>query len=180
MKWSDQSYVDSDHAWEKFTRCSRTVFLICLNMAPSVWFSKQKPTMESSVFGAGVLQWGMASRLYVGSAASCEWCVCSWATPARYMGTTCMSSIIRSAQSPCWGRSQTSYVTMLLETQLLWVNVSWHMYALRTTLSIFALRLWIPALWPCWLMTMWLSSSLKRFMGPWGFPYCPLEGQLEI
>jgi hypothetical protein len=45
-------FVDSDHAGEKFTRLSRTVFVIYLNMAPIVWFSKRQPTVESSVFGA--------------------------------------------------------------------------------------------------------------------------------
>jgi hypothetical protein len=44
--------VDSDHAGEQFTRCSRTGFVIYLNMAPIVWFSKRQPTVESSVFGA--------------------------------------------------------------------------------------------------------------------------------
>jgi hypothetical protein len=44
-------YVDSDHAREKFTRRSRTGFVIYLNMVPVVWFSKQQPTVESSVFG---------------------------------------------------------------------------------------------------------------------------------
>jgi hypothetical protein len=45
-------YVDSDHAGEKFTRLYRTGFVIYLNKAPVVWFSKQQPTVESSVFGA--------------------------------------------------------------------------------------------------------------------------------
>jgi hypothetical protein len=44
--------VDSDHAGEQFTRRSRTGFVIYLNMAPIVWFSKRQPTVESSVFGA--------------------------------------------------------------------------------------------------------------------------------
>jgi hypothetical protein len=44
-------FVDSDHAGEKFTRRSRTGFVIYLNMAPIVWFSKHQPTVESSVFG---------------------------------------------------------------------------------------------------------------------------------
>jgi hypothetical protein len=39
-------FVDSDHAGEQFTRCSRTGFVIYLNMAPI------QPTVESSVFGA--------------------------------------------------------------------------------------------------------------------------------
>jgi hypothetical protein len=44
-------FVDSDHAGEHFTRRSRTGFVIYLNMAPIVWFSKRQPTVESSVFG---------------------------------------------------------------------------------------------------------------------------------
>jgi hypothetical protein len=45
-------FVDSDHIGEHFTRRSRTGFVIYLNMAPIVWFSKRKPTVDSSVFGA--------------------------------------------------------------------------------------------------------------------------------
>jgi hypothetical protein len=47
-------FVDSDHAGEKLTKRSRTGFVIYLNMAPIVWFSKRHTTVESSVFGAGV------------------------------------------------------------------------------------------------------------------------------
>jgi hypothetical protein len=43
-------FVYSDHAGEKFTRRARTGFVIYLNMAPIVWFSKSQPTVESSVF----------------------------------------------------------------------------------------------------------------------------------
>jgi hypothetical protein len=45
-------FVDSDHAGEHFTRHSRTGFVIYLNMAPIVWFSKRHTTVGSSVFGA--------------------------------------------------------------------------------------------------------------------------------
>jgi hypothetical protein len=44
--------VDSDHAGEQFTRRSRIGYVIYLNMAPIVWFSKRQPNGESSVFGA--------------------------------------------------------------------------------------------------------------------------------
>jgi hypothetical protein len=44
--------VDYDHVGEQFTRRSRTVIVIYLNMAPIVWFSKRQTTVESSVFGA--------------------------------------------------------------------------------------------------------------------------------
>jgi hypothetical protein len=45
-------FVESDHAGDQFTRRSRTGFVIYLNMAPIVWFSKRQPTVESSFFGA--------------------------------------------------------------------------------------------------------------------------------
>jgi hypothetical protein len=49
-------FVDSDHAGEKFTRRSRTGFVVSyLNMSRVVWFSKRHPTVESSVFGAEVV-----------------------------------------------------------------------------------------------------------------------------
>jgi hypothetical protein len=45
-------FVDSDHDGEQFTRRLRTGFVIYLNMAPIVWFSKRQPTVKSSVFRA--------------------------------------------------------------------------------------------------------------------------------
>jgi hypothetical protein len=44
--------VDSDHAGEKRTRCSRTGFAIFCNLAPIIWLSKQQLTIETSVLGA--------------------------------------------------------------------------------------------------------------------------------
>jgi hypothetical protein len=37
--------VDSDHTGEQFARCSSTGFVIYLNMASIVWFSKRHPTV---------------------------------------------------------------------------------------------------------------------------------------
>jgi hypothetical protein len=45
-------FVDSDHVGEQFTRRSRNGFVVYLNMAPIVWFSKHHPAVDSSVFGA--------------------------------------------------------------------------------------------------------------------------------
>jgi hypothetical protein len=45
-------FVDSDHAGEQLTRRSRTGYVVYLNMAPIVWFSKHQTNVESSVFGA--------------------------------------------------------------------------------------------------------------------------------
>jgi hypothetical protein len=48
-------FVDSDHSGEQFTRRSSTGFIIYLNMAPLLWFSKRQPTVESSAFGADLV-----------------------------------------------------------------------------------------------------------------------------
>lgn len=45
-------FVDADHAGEGATRRSRTGYLIYLNMAPIIWYSKRQGTVETSVFGA--------------------------------------------------------------------------------------------------------------------------------
>jgi hypothetical protein len=44
--------VDSDHAGEKRTQCSRTGFIIFCNLAPIIWLWKQQVTIKSSLFGA--------------------------------------------------------------------------------------------------------------------------------
>ena len=44
-------YVVSDHAGGKATRRSRTEYFIFLNIAPIIWFSKWKMTVETLVFG---------------------------------------------------------------------------------------------------------------------------------
>ncbi len=44
--------VDSNHAGEKRTRCSRNGFIIFYILAPIIWLSKQQSTIETSVFGA--------------------------------------------------------------------------------------------------------------------------------
>lgn len=45
-------FVDANHAGNLLTRRSQTGFLIFLNKAPIVWFSKRQPTVESSTFGS--------------------------------------------------------------------------------------------------------------------------------
>jgi hypothetical protein len=45
-------FVDSDHAADKLLRRSRTGFILYLNSAPIIWFSKRQGTIETSVFGA--------------------------------------------------------------------------------------------------------------------------------
>ena len=43
--------IDSDHAGDKATRCSRNGFLIYVNMAFITWLYKKQPTIESSILG---------------------------------------------------------------------------------------------------------------------------------
>ena len=50
-----QMMVGSYHAWDKATRCSRTGFLIYVNMTLINWLSKKQLTIESSLFGAEFL-----------------------------------------------------------------------------------------------------------------------------
>jgi hypothetical protein len=45
-------FVDSDHAADKALRRSRTGFILYINNAPIIWYSKRQGTVESSVFGA--------------------------------------------------------------------------------------------------------------------------------
>jgi hypothetical protein len=82
-------FVDSDHASEKFTRLSRTGFVIYLNMAPIVWFSKRQPTVESSVFGAE----------FFATKNGIETC-CGLCYKLRMMGVT-LSSLIFSMGTTC-------------------------------------------------------------------------------
>ena len=44
--------VDSDHAGNEITRCSRTGFIVFLNNAPIYWFSKKQGGIETSSFGS--------------------------------------------------------------------------------------------------------------------------------
>ena len=46
------AYVDASHASNKKTRRSHTGYLIFINMAPIVWYSKCQRTVESSTFGS--------------------------------------------------------------------------------------------------------------------------------
>ena len=45
-------FCDSDHAGDKLRRRSRSGFLIYINSALIVWYSKRQATIEASVFGA--------------------------------------------------------------------------------------------------------------------------------
>ena len=45
-------FVDSDYAWDKSDRRSRTGFMIFINMYIINWHTKNQATVEGAVFGA--------------------------------------------------------------------------------------------------------------------------------
>ena len=45
-------FVDADHASNRVTRRSHTGFILLVNMAPVLWYSKRQNTVESSSFGS--------------------------------------------------------------------------------------------------------------------------------
>ena len=45
-------FVDSDHAGDKSDHCSRTIFILFMNMAMINWHTKKQATVEGAVFGA--------------------------------------------------------------------------------------------------------------------------------
>jgi hypothetical protein len=47
-----KAYVDADHAGNVISRRSQTGFIIFINSAPTIWYSKKQNTIESSTFGA--------------------------------------------------------------------------------------------------------------------------------
>jgi hypothetical protein len=44
-------FVDADHAGDKITWRSQMGFIILINNAPMIWYSKRQNTVESSIFG---------------------------------------------------------------------------------------------------------------------------------
>ena len=46
-------FIDSNHAGNKWTRRSRTQFMVFMNMLLINWYSKKQSTIEKLVFGMG-------------------------------------------------------------------------------------------------------------------------------
>ena len=46
------AFVDASHAANKKTRKSHTGYIIFVNSAPILWYSKRQNTVEASTFGA--------------------------------------------------------------------------------------------------------------------------------
>ena len=66
-----QAFVDADHAGNVVTRRSRTSYIMFLNNAPTYWFSKHQPGVETSSFGSEFIAmkqcceylWGLKFKL---------------------------------------------------------------------------------------------------------------------
>ena len=52
LQFKTTAFVDASHASNKVTRRSHTGFIIFLNRAPIIWYSKRQNTVESSAFSA--------------------------------------------------------------------------------------------------------------------------------
>ena len=52
MSVSTTAYVDASHAANKVTRRSHTGFILFLNRAPIIWYSKRQNTVEASTFSS--------------------------------------------------------------------------------------------------------------------------------
>jgi hypothetical protein len=83
-------FVDFDHAGEQFTRRSRTGFVIYLNMAPIVWFSKRHPPVGSSVFGAEFVAMKNGIETCHGIRYKLRMMGVALSGPTFVSGTTCM------------------------------------------------------------------------------------------
>jgi len=46
------AYVDASHTANKATRCSHTEYIVFINRAPVLWYSKRQTTVESSTFSS--------------------------------------------------------------------------------------------------------------------------------
>ena len=56
-------FVDSNHAGNCSIRCLHSGFMIYVNMAPIIWFSKKQNTVESSTFSAELVALKIAIEL---------------------------------------------------------------------------------------------------------------------
>jgi hypothetical protein len=130
-------YVDSDHAGEIFTQRSRTDLVIYLNMAPVVWFSKQQPTVESSVFGADFV----AMKNGIETVRGLRYKLWMMGVPLSgrcYVYGDNMS-VIHNTQRPesMLKKNPTSYDIIFLGSWHPWASVAWSMCSLITTLLTF-------------------------------------------
>jgi hypothetical protein len=46
------AFIDSDHAADLVSRCSRTSILVYLQSAPVIWYTKKQGSIETSFFGS--------------------------------------------------------------------------------------------------------------------------------
>jgi hypothetical protein len=67
------AYVDSDHASNQTTRKSHTGYVIFINRAPVLWYSKRQNTVETSTFGSEFLAMKTVTEAIVALRAKLYW-----------------------------------------------------------------------------------------------------------
>ena len=89
-------FVDSDHAGDRLTRCSRTGFMIFMNTALIDALSKKQATIETSVFGAKFVALKHGMERLRGLRYKLRMMGVSISGPSYIYGITCQSSITLS------------------------------------------------------------------------------------
>ena len=67
------AYVDSDHASNQATRRSHTGYIIFINRAPILWYSKRQNTVETSTFGSEFLAMKTVTEAIIALRAKLYW-----------------------------------------------------------------------------------------------------------
>jgi hypothetical protein len=67
------AYVDSDHAANQATRRSHTGYIIFINRAPVLWYSKRQNTVETSTFGSEFLAMKTVTEAIITLRAKLQW-----------------------------------------------------------------------------------------------------------
>jgi hypothetical protein len=67
------AYVDSDHASNQTTRKSHTGYIIFINRAPILWYSKRQNTVETSTFGSEFLAMKTVTEAIIALRAKLYW-----------------------------------------------------------------------------------------------------------
>ena len=67
------AYVDSDHASNQQTRRSHTGYIVFINRAPILWYSKRQNTVETSTFGSEFLAMKTVTEAIVALRAKLHW-----------------------------------------------------------------------------------------------------------
>jgi hypothetical protein len=116
--------VDSVQAGCKWTRRSRTGFLIYCNLSLIIWLSKKQPTLETSIIGAEFVAMKLGSKRWEDWDTNYGWWACRWMAPHTSMEiTNPMWPILLDQNQPC-KRNAIPFAIMQYVNPLLWERLS--------------------------------------------------------